>query len=595
MANTSEVGASKVEVQSYQCSVKKVTVTTKWKAPDKEVDEEVTTTVFDNQTKVGKKIYVVTSQKGKKVTIKTQRDGGACSRGSHKHYEMAWSEFKKEENGNKQLVDKIMLASYNRSESHVNVSGLMAAAAKDALLSAALPVLIPYNLSRTPFKIYEEIKDESIQTVKFLEIGGAFEALKYWRLPIPIDNECVTKFTHTTCKEGLFGYQIVTYPDISFKLEFKLDTKVRDKTDKSLNPFNKKYDWCKPEFKFSTTYNAKKCKLELKIDLNKDEDEKEPHEYVYFKYIENNTIVTELSSQIIQSLPTYISNAKKFFAAVKNICNHKFIQKFLAFDAKDMKKEPKFELVPPCVNLEVEAKYNSSKDLLQIGKYYSITLSCDPLIGLTYKIDLLYILLNAVTGGAATGVYLLVKNLKPVVENLLGDDLDSPLSADVYIDLVLTGQINASLQYIIDTIKSNEGTNKLSMTPIEGVIDFDLKAGAKASVNVFFIATAAVEASASLSSGIRIQVGFENHLKEKKGIVVPFTILFNGAKVKWCLKASAGLKKTKISNKTYRGVEKEGEKKLLDKAEIYTHDFVFFKDSGKTSDGGAGGGGSSSW
>jgi hypothetical protein len=383
-------------------------------------------------------------------------------------------------------------------------------------------------------------------------------------------------------------------------LEFTLDSKIRDKTDESLNPFTKKFDWCRPEFKLSTTYNAKKCKLELKIDLNKNDDEKEPHEYVYFKYIENNTVVTELSSQIIQSLPKFISNAKKFFTTVKKICTHEFIDEFIAFDKSKLKKDfkpGKFKLVPPSVNLEVEAKYNSSRDLLQIGKYYSITLSCDPLIGLTYTLDLLYLIVNLVTSGTGAGIYLLIKNIKPVLESLLGDDLDSPLDGDIYVDLVITGKINASLQYIIDTIKSNEGSNKLSMTPVEGVLDVDLKAGAKLSINLFYIATAAAEASMTASSGISIQAGFENHLKEKKGIVVPLSILFNGLKIKWCVKASAGLKKTKISNKTHVGVEKEGEKKVWDKKEIFSRDFVFFKEASKSSGNGfaGGGGGSSSW
>lgn len=586
MAGISEVGAAEVDVKSYKCSIKEVTVSTKWKAPDKEVDEEVSTKVYDSESKIQKDIYIVTSQKGKKVTIKTNRDAGECRRDEHKRYTMAWTEFKKDGEGNQKQVDKVQLSPFNMTTSKVNVQGLAIAATKDAMLSAALPVLIPYNLLRTPLKVNEEIKNETIQTVKCFEIGGAFDALQYWNLPIPIEKSYITKFSYATCKEGPFQFQVISYPDISFKLEFTLDSAQRDKNDKSLNPFNKKFDWCRPKFEISTTYNAKKCKLELKIDLNKDADD-----YVYFKYIENNTVVTELGSGIIQQLPKFIYNAKNFFKVVKKICTHEFIQEFLAFDASKFKKEPKWELIPPSIKFEVTSKYNTSRDLAQIGKYYNLTLSCDPLIGLKYKLDLLYIILNAVTGGAATGVYLLVKNIKPIIEELLGDDLDSPVSADVFIDLEISGKINASLQYIIDTIKSNAGSNKLSLTPVEGVIDVDLKAGAKASITFFFIATAAAEASMTASSGITLQVGFENHLKEKKGIVVPVTMLFNGLKIKWCVKASAGLKKTKITKESYVGVEKEGEKKVWDKKEIFSRDFTFFKDDGKSSAGGGGGGG----
>ena len=591
MAGSSEVGAAEVDVKSYKCSIKEITVSTKWKAPDKEVDEEVSTKVYNSASKTSKDIYIVTSPKGKKLTIKTDRDEGQCKRDEHKRYEMAWTEFKKDEEGNKKQVDKVTLSPFNRTDSKINIQGLALAAAKDAMLSAALPVLIPINLIKTPLKTKEVVENETIQSVKYFEIDGAFEALKYWNLPIPIEKNYVTKFSYTTCKEGPIQFQVFSYPDISFKLEFTLDSEQSDKTDKSLNPFNKKYDWCRPKFEISTTYNAKRCKLKLVIDLNKDADD-----YVYFKYVKDNAVVTELGSGIIQYLPKFIYNAKNFFKVVKKICNHEFVNEFLAVDTSKMKKGG-FELVPPSVKFELESKYNSSKDLAQIGKYYKLTLACDPLIGLKYKLDLLYLILNAVTGGAATGVYLLVKNIKPIIEDLLGDDLESPIAADIFLDLEITGKINASLQYIIDTIKTNEGTNKLSMTPVEGVLDVDLKAGAKASITIFYIGTAAAEASMTASSGIAIQVGFENHIREKKGITVPVSLLFNGLKIKWTVKAYIGLKKTKITKDSYRGVDKEGEKKVWDKKEIFSRDFVFFKDDSGNENGGKGpgGGGSRSW
>lgn len=577
MPGISEVGACSVNVESFQCSIKKIVVTTKWKAPDKEVDEMVSTTVYDNVSKTAKNMYLVSSPKGKEITIKVDRDGGRCIKQPHKVFSMAWPDYEKDEKGTTQEVQAIKTQRITSVTTQINYKGLAIAAAKDAALSTALPFLIPYHLIKTPKRITEVHNNERSLRVKCFEVGGAFEALKYWRLPIPVENNYLTKFSYLSCREGLSGFQVISYPDISCKLEFTLDSE-KNATDPTRNPITKKFDWCRPKFEATTTYNGKQDKIVLKIDFNKDAED-----YVYLKYIKQNNVVAEFGSGILQQLPNIVKNFTNFLKAVKKICTHEFIQDFLAIDTKKLKDDYKigsFKMVPPSVSLTVEGKYNTSRDLLRIGKFYSITLACDPLIGVTYKLDLLYLLLNWATAGVATGVYLLIKNLKPIIEGLLGDDIKSPASADVFIDLEITGKINASLNYIIDTIKSNEGSNKLNMTPVEGVIDFDLKAGAKASIDFFCIATASAEASMTLSSGFTFQVGFENHLKEGIGLVVPFGILFNGAKIKWVLKASAGLKKVTYKKSTSKGVQKEGEKKLLDKAELYSHDFVFLKPKG---------------
>ena len=583
MANVSEVGAAKVDVESYQCSIKKVTVSTKWKNPDNsDAVETVSTTVYDNNSKVGKDIYIITSQKGKKVTINTDRDEGKCKINSHKRYEMSWSEYKKDDNGNLNKTDTVQLSPFDRTKSRLNVEGLVIAAGKDALISSVLPFFLPFNLVRTPLKKVEEIKNESIQTIKCFEIGGAFEALKYWKLPLNLEQSSITTFKQYTCKETAFQYRIITYPDIKFKIEFTIDSKDVTK-DQTKNLLKKKFDWCRPTLDISTTYNGKEDKLELKIDFNKNTDDNK-HEYVYFKYLKDNSVVAELGSEVIQQLPKTVENVRSFFSAVKKICTHEFIQEFLALDTNVLKQGftpfGPLEIDPPSVSLTIEGKYRTSKDLTKIGKRYSFSIRCDPLIGATYTIDLLYLILNAVTSGAATGVYLLVNNLSSILKDLLGDDIKkSPVSANIELKLEINGKINASVEFVVDSIDSN----KVSLTPIEGVLNFDLKARVNADVDIFFFATAAVDLSVTATSGITVQLGLENHIKEGEGLVVPFTLLFNGLKIKYTVKASAGLKKTKIKNKSYVGVEKEGEKKLLDKTEIYSHDFVFFKEKARNS------------
>lgn len=596
MAKIAELGASKIQLESYKCSIRKVTVTTKWKAPDQEVDQDVEAVVYDNVSKEGKNIYIVASPKGKSVTIKTNRQEGKCKRDDHKRFLISWVEYKKDEKGKEQEIKKYQLTPYCRTESTVNIEGV---AINMALAGPVLPFIIPDKYLPVPMRNDERIENERIQKIKSAEIGGFLPALKLLFLPLNTDRKTVTTIKHATCQEGAFQYTITAYPDISHKLEFKFE--MKDPNKKKLeNPFKK--DWYKPTLEFTTTYNGKADQIKLKIDLNKNVEEDkdkgikaDKHEYVYFKYTKDHEVVAEFGSEIIQQLPSLIENVKDLFNTIKRICSHEFINDLLKFDTSKLKadfKPWKWELVPPSVAIGVESKYRTSKDFTEIGKYYNISIACDPLIGITFTLDLLYLILNVVTSGAATGVYLLIKNLKEVLDDIFGEDIkNSPVSADIYLDLAITGKINSSLQFIIDTIKKDDDVKKLSFTPVEGVLEVELKAGASLSVNVFFIATAAVDVSASASSGITVTVGLEYRRKTGEGMVVPVTLYFNGIVVKYTVKASAGLKKTKLTKKTYLGVEKDGQKKLLDKMELCSHVFTFKdKDSavGSAADGSGG-------
>lgn len=575
MPNISEVGAAKVEVENYQCSIKKITVSTKWKAPLQEASETVEAVAYDHvEAKDGKTLYLVTSSEGKKVTVKTERVDGKCPRKSHKNYKMSWDDYKKKESENANQEDNSKTVSYStRTETKFNAKELALAAGKDALLSFPLsPILLPFNLIKTPITVKKEIKNEDSYEIKCFEVGGAWEALKYWRLPIPLDNKYVTQFSHISCKEGPIHYQIISYPDISFELE--LSTEANDTDDSHL--------FCLPTFTATTTYNAKKSKIELEVNFEKDAEE-----YVKFKYIEQNTVISEFSSEVLQEIPSILKNPLDFFRAVKRILNLDFIHEFLGFDISEYKENTKvvdFKPVPPKGSISVKGQYRTSKDLTKIGKYYEINLSLDPLIGVTCTIDLLYWILTSVSGGAYAGVYVLIKNIKPILEKLLGDDIEkAPVSADIYVKLEITGKINSSLQFFIDTIQEEQ--RNYSLTPVEGVLDIDLKAGVKASIDILYIFNGEVELSGSASSGISLQFGLEDHFAEGRGLVVPMTILFNGMKFKYCVKACAGFKKVKLMKK-YLGIDKEGEIKVWDKKELFSHEFELLKDKASSTEGG---------
>lgn len=593
MASISEVGASSIDIESYKCSIKKVTVSTKWKAPNSEVSETVDATIFDSEKspKAGNSLYLISSPKGKKTTIKREWTEGGCQRDDHKEYKMSWAEYK------------------------------TAVAKNDPWGN---PPLYPYDRTReAKTKKYSNKNEETLE-IKCHEIGGAFETLKYLKLPIPTKLPGITEFAHTTCKEGPFRYQIVSYPDISFKVNFSIGVKEnKDKNDPSqlqtkTDSFNKiskettnlvkntsKVDFKigPPSFTVTITYNDEEDELECKIDLDKES------EFFHFSY-KHGSSETEIGSEFIQNFSESIQKIFAFGELLKKICNIEFLKEFIDFDAADLVKNYKpykIKLEPPVVSVTGEWKYHTSKDLTKIGKLIKINCDLKPLVGISLTIDLLFLILSAVSCGTATGIYVIIKNLDSVLEKLLGDKYKdeykglSPLDVDIYLDFVISGTINGSNRINIDTTAdsyANLPTDYLTHSKsIEGVLKVDLKAGAKASVNVFFILSANGEISASGSSGIKLTLGWENRLFQGKGLAVFFNSLFLGLKVKYCVKGSVGL----IQTFSFGG-SKEGEKMLLEKKKIgfLSGEKVFFEDKAVSNGSefagnGAGGGGGSSW
>jgi hypothetical protein len=608
MASTAEVGACKVEVESYQCSIKKITASTKWKAPSAELSETVTTTVFESKNATKEKtIYLVTSPEGKKVTIKVERDEGQCKKTNHKEYVTSWIDYKKEEENQERNQNP---TSYDGTESKFNVKGLLVAAAKDAALSAVLPYFLPYNLITTPIKKEEVVKNESIQEIKCFEIAGVLEALKYWNLPLDLEYPYTTTFKHVTCKEGPFQYKIISYPDISFKLEASIGTTEKEKKKNGRSHFerqtnSKKYlteratalveeapktdlKFKAPSFTASTTYNGGKDELEVKLDFDKEKD------FLSFKY-KHDPIEAEIGSGFIQD----ISGTLKKFKDCRDLVN-KFRDveknfKKLGIDLVKNYKPYKFEFNSPNISLSVEGQYQTSKDLTRIGKFYDICLDCEPLLSISLTIDLLFLILSAASAGTAAGIIVLLKNLDKVIEKLLGKKYKKkyedtkPFECDIYFDLVVTGAINGEVHWIIDTSeKSNPNSTAGS---IEGVLSVDLKAGIKASIKFFYFVSASGEISASGSSGIKLKIGFDNRVAQGEGLIVPFETMFLGITIKYCLKGSVGL--TKIFS---IGGGFEGETELLDKRriEFLSGKMVFFEEKsgsyGKGSVGNGGGG-----
>ena len=573
MPGISEVGADKVELESYKCSIEKVTVSTKWKAPLKEISETVEALAYDNvEAKEGKTLYLISNPEGKTVIIKTEKKDGKCSRSNHKNYLMKWDDYKEQ----KCTAETV---SQDRTKSHFNSSGLLTAAVKDVQMSAlyGLPFVLPINLVKTPLKVDEKIKGESIVKIKCFEIGGVLDALSYWYLPLDLEKKYITQFNYTTCKEGFFGYKIISYPDINFKLKISIGTKEKSEAeistekDASDGGFVLPYKKSKPKFEATTKFNGGNNELTIKVDFNTGDKVKENFSCTYIK---NDRVLTEISSEALQQIKS-IKAPLDFIRALIKICSLEFINDFLAFDVNTIPKDKRHKVVDfdpklPNATFSIEGKYCTSRDLTQVGKCFLLEAACDPLIGCKITIDLLYLILNWTSAGAATGIYVLIKNLKEVLKSMFDNKYDElPVDGDVFFDLEITGCINARLKLVIDTIKDNDKHHSLKA---EGVISVDLKAGIKASIQVFYFVSGAIEFSAEASSGIKV-VAELDYRGLKEGLYVPLNVIFNGIKIKYKAKAYAGLKKVKYNNKGGVGFDIDGEKELLGKKSLYTREF----------------------
>lgn len=609
MANVSEVGAAKVEVESFQCSIKKITASTEWKAPMADDAETVTATVYDKKTaKEGKTIYVISSPEGTDVTIKTERDGGKCTRDLHKNYQRSWDEYTID--GKQE--DSMSTGGGFHAGGGGGGGGGQGWGSRTPSASISKFPIYPYKLIKNPKKQQGAIKSEETLNVKCFEIGGALEALKYWLLPLSLSQDCITKTKCCSCKEGPIEYKIIAYPDISFSLEVTVGTKEKEKKGNGRSHFErttskKKYlkerfvalvkEAPNVEMKFEppvvtaiTTFNNEKDELGLVINFDKDE------EVIHFSYKHDSGEI-EFGSEFIQDA---ISGLKKLEDLCKLICKLCDVEKNFDGIKKSLVKNYKpykLKLNPPSISVSVDGQYQTSKDLTRIGKLYDICCSCDPLVSISLTIDLLFLIISGLTAGAGGGVYLMLKNLDDVIRLLLGNNYKKkyentkPFECDIYFDLVITGAVNGDVHWFVDT--TEESSAHSNSGSIEGVLSVDLKAGAKVSINYFYLATAEGEASISGSSGIKVKVGLENRIAQGDGLALLVETKFLGIIVKYCVKGKVGLYKTG----SIGGTLVDGEKPLLDPTPIekLSAKKVFFVDKSTVAGKGGGGGGAIAW
>lgn len=574
MANNSGDGATKVDVKSYKCSIKKISIATKWKAPNAEIAEKVTTTVFESGSSMtGKTIYIISSPKGKDVTINVNKEEGHCQRPEHKKYKMLWDDFVKYD-------------TQNDTKSSLNPLGL---------LTLKSP-LDPYCFKRVPQNNEAEVKSNESLKIKCFEVGGIYQALMYIPLPIPIDKNYVTTFKYVSCKEGLVQYRIVSYPDIGFDIEFAIGSdavKNKNKTSKfERNTKNYSYHGTQlheinvkaldtdlefsPSLKASTTYNGGKDNVEIKFNFDKSK------EFCHVKF-KHDSHVEEYGSEIF-NITGNIKKIKDLCSLISKIAKIDFLKEFTNFDATslvDGYKPYKLKLGSPNVLFSYEGKYQTSKDLTRIGKYLDFCLACEPLLSISFTVDLLFLILSATTAGTATGFYVMLKNLDKVIGKILGDNYKQeyrkkykntkPFEFNVFFNFIITGAVNGSIHWVVDTSEDKDPNS--SAESIEGVVKADLEAGAKCKLDILIVEVEG-EASASGSTGIKIKLGLENHVLQGRGYLYLVEGIFLGLKIKYVITGKVGMMKTK----KYGGSLAEGDPTLLPESKLFSGQWTIFAD-----------------
>jgi outer membrane protein OmpA-like peptidoglycan-associated protein len=196
----------------------------------------------------------------------------------------------------------------------------------------------------------------------------------------------------------------------------------------------------------------------------------------------------------------------------------------------------------------------NGKKTTEIGTEVKFYFKAEPLIALALNIDLLAGLVQALAAGTTAGAgNLAAKKIFYEVREWLSDDGHS-IKLKMYIDLEITGTINGSSNFTINTSSDkNIGDGQL-----ETVLKAELKAGVEIKgVFVTLIAEAYVEAEASVIGSVSATFGhgifFENNTKESKVYYQP-TLKFNGLKVTGTIKAKVGLsiKKGLLEGKDYK-------------------------------------------
>ncbi len=223
-----------------------------------------------------------------------------------------------------------------------------------------------------------------------------------------------------------------------------------------------------------------------------------------------------------------------------------------------------FAVKPPNLNLKAEWSLERAKkknvEIERVGTKIDITLNADPLIGLEITIDLLCtavgLVAGAVSGGtAAPGavrLYGIIKDKMNTGAEFGSDDFGANLSADVFIDLIITSEIKTNIGFSFNTV--SVGTDTQGKLEMINTLKVELKAGvwAKAEANLVIVK---VEGYFEMRGKGHAAVTFGHEVKcDTNGLNYRPKLGFDGLNVEYVIKGKVGMS---IKKKIPRGENKK--------------------------------------
>lgn len=214
-----------------------------------------------------------------------------------------------------------------------------------------------------------------------------------------------------------------------------------------------------------------------------------------------------------------------------------------------------FAVKPPNLNLKVEWNLERAKqkgaEIERLGTKIDISFNADPLIGLEITIDLLCtavgLIAGAVSGGtAAPGavrLYGFIKDKMNTGAEFGNDDFGAKVSADVFIDLVITSVIKTSIGFSFNTVSDASDTQgKLEAT---NTLKVELKAGVWIKAEATLVVVK-IEGYFEMSGKGYASVTFGHGLKyDDKGLNYRPALGFDGLNAEYVIKGKVGMSATK--------------------------------------------------
>ena len=409
------------------------------------------------------------------------------------------------------------------------------------------------------------LQGELIHTEVYANLAKAklFPYYYIWPIRVKTDNFL---FFINSCRyfsnKGKPSVLIKVYPDIKWTLTFFLNL-TNDLSIKWQDaPKEKIHEYQQKAGKIGAERRWKQKDASFGFSLKSEWNKEGEH------YGANNEVKTEFE--------TKIKRLYDLFASLGNIADGitnttKGRIRNIGFKGMPMT----FEVKPPNVKLQaiwmLKRAHEKKQAVEKVGTQIAVQLSADPLIGLEMTVDLLALAVGAVAGAVTDGmgsekaveIYNTIKS--KMKEGISGgdDELGGSLSADIYIDLVLSGTITASANFTFNTV--GDGTDTSLKLETAAKLKAEIKAGSyiKATMTVLSVTA---QGYFEMTAGGNASVTFGHSLQAtNEGLFYRPQLGFDGLNVEYTLvvKASLSTKKMASSSDQHTLYDQHGEQNGL--------------------------------